>query len=512
MRQSSGQAMNYRWVSVSTLAAVLVLFGAACATNPVTSRHELAFMSETQEIALGRQADVEIRQEMGVYDDPLLQAYVDEIGMELATRSHRPELPWQFTIVNSPAVNAFALPGGFIYLTRGIMAYLGNEAELAGVLGHEIGHITARHVVQAYTRVIGVQLGLVLGQIFVPPMRANPYGTPGLSDLAANGLGLLFLKFGRDDEIQADRLGAEYVAAASWDPQGVADMLTTLARIDEVSDGRGVPNWLSTHPDPADRVVEVEPTVAKVSALVDSAALRVNRGGYLERLQGLRFGDNPEKGVVRGNQFLHPALRFALEFPEGWEVQNSEMVVLAKLPRQEIYIVLQLGENLSGQNLEEVAENGMQSAGYRIRSGNRITVNGLEAFWGLYESQVGNSGLVFAHVAHIRVGNSVYVFGGFGPSEEFKDEERNIQASIRSFRRLSKDEADDIRPNEVALYDVKSGDTWQVIAQRDGEEIVLASTLAIMNGYAVNEQPLPGNQIKVVVPGEAKDYSEWERE
>ena len=506
------QAPSHGWVRVMASSVGLALLGAACATNPVTGSREFVFMSEAQEISVGRQADAEIRQEMGVYDDPALQAYVEEIGLGLAAESHRPELPWQFTIVDSPAVNAFALPGGFIYLTRGIMAYLGDEAELAGVLGHEIGHVTARHAVQAYTRATGAQLGLVLGQIFVPPMRANPYGAPGLSDLAGTGLGLLFLRFGRDDEIQADRLGAEYAVTAGWDPQGVPDMLTTLSRINEVSDRRGVPNWLSTHPDPGDRVVEVGPTVTQVSATVDPDALRVERGGYLERIQGLRFGDNPEEGVVRGNEFLHPALRFALEFPEGWEIQNSETVVLAKLPGREIYMVLQLAENLRGQSLEEVAVSDMRSAGYRIASGDRTTINGLEAFLGSYEGEVGNVGRVFARVAHIQTGNSVYVLGGLGPYEEFNYAERDIQTSIRSFRRLSRDEADAIRPNEIALYDVQSGDTWQAIAQREGEEIVLASTLAIMNGYPVNEQPLPGDQIKIAVPGDAEDYSEWERE
>ena len=230
-----------------------VALAGACAMNPVTGNREFALMSEAQEISIGREVDAQVRQEMGVYESPALQAYVEDLGHRLASVSHRPDLPWQFTVVDSPAVNAFALPGGYIYLTRGIMAYLGDEAELAGVLGHEIGHVTARHAVQAYSRATGAQLGLVLGQIFVPPMRANPYGLPGLTDAAGSGLGLLFLKFGRDDEMQADRLGAEYAADGGWHPEGVADMLSTLGRINEASDRRGVPNWLSTHPEPEAR-------------------------------------------------------------------------------------------------------------------------------------------------------------------------------------------------------------------------------------------------------------------
>jgi predicted Zn-dependent protease len=467
----------------------------------VTGEREFVLMSEAQELSLGRQADGEIQRDMGVYDDPVLQEYVQEVGLSLAEVSHRPDLPWQFTVVDSPAVNAFALPGGYIYLTRGIMAYLGDEAELAGVLGHEIGHVTARHAVQAYTRAGGAQLGLVLGQVFVPQMRSNPYGLPGLGDAAGSGLGLLFLKFGRDDEMQADRLGAEYASDGGWHPQGVADMLSTLGRIGEAADRRGTPNWLSTHPEPEARVGEVTPAVDELLAGRDDTALRVNREDYLDRIEGLLFGDNPEDGILRGNEFLHPTLRFALEFPEGWEVQNSATVVMATQPGQELFMLLQLAENTRGGDLERIAEEEMGSAGYRLRSGGEADINGLDAFLGTYSGQVDNIGEVVARVAHIRHDRDVYVLGGLGPADTFLRVEGDVNESIRSFRPLSREEAERIFPNEIALYVARAGDTWQSIAQRDGDEIVTARTLAIMNGYPVNEQPRTGDRIKVVVPG-----------
>ena len=236
------------------LFVLFVGIASACATNPVTGNREFVTISEAQEVAIGRESDAQIRSEMGVYDDPQLQQYVEEIGFDLAAVSHRPALDWHFTIVDSPSVNAFALPGGYIYLTRGIMAYLSDEAELAGVLGHEIGHVTARHSVQAYSRATGASWGLMAAQIFVPAMRSPYYGAPGLGDAAGSGMGLLFLKFGRDDERQADRLGAEYAVASGRDPRGVGDMLATLARIADTTDRRGTPNWLATHPEPVDRV------------------------------------------------------------------------------------------------------------------------------------------------------------------------------------------------------------------------------------------------------------------
>ena len=473
----------------------------ACATNPVTGDREFVLISEAQEVALGQQTDAEIQRDMGIYDDPGIQLYVEDIGLALAALSHRPDLPWQFAVVDSPAVNAFALPGGFIYLTRGIMAYLGDEAELAGVLGHEIGHVTARHAVQSYTRASGAQLGLVLGQVFVPQMRTNPYGLPGLTDAAGTGLGLLFLKFGRDDEIQADRLGAEYGVAGGWHPQGVSDMLSTLGRIREASDLQGTPNFLSTHPEPEARVLEVAPVIQELTADRDPATLRVDRSAYLDQIEGLLFGDNPEDGIVRGSEFLHPPLRFALEFPEGWAVRNSETVVMAKEPGAEIYVLLQLAENPRGNNLSSVAEQAMRDSGYRLSSGAETSINGLDAYIGTYVGRADASGHVTARVAHIRHGQELYVLGGLGPWELFSRVESDINRSIRSFRPMSREEAESILPNEIATYVAKTGDTWQSIAQVEGEEIVNARTLAVMNGSPVNEQPQPGDRLKIVVAG-----------
>ena len=457
-------------------------------------------MSERQEIDLGRQSDATIRSQMGVYDDATLQAYVEEVAHGLAAVSHRPELPWTFTVVDSPVVNAFALPGGYVYLTRGLMAYLNDEAELAGVLGHEIGHITARHAVQAYSRAAGAQVGMILGQIFVPAMRPR-YGQPDAAGAASPGLGLLFLKLGRDAERQADRLGAEYAAASGWDPHGVGDMLTTLARIADTTDRSGTPNWLATHPEPQDRAGAVAGTVDRLLAEApDPGALRVAREDYLRRVDGLVYGDNPDQGIVRGGDFLHPEMGFALTFPAGWEVQNSADAVVAREPGRDRYMLLQLAED-TGRGLPQIADTEMADAGFRQLQGGMTEINGLEAYLGSWAQDVRGIGPTVARIAWIRSGTLVYLFGAFVPMDEFDLVERAIHGSLRSFRTLSAAEADAIRPNRVALHTVREGENWQGIAQRVGGEIVTAPTLAIMNGYAANEQPLPGDLIKVVLPG-----------
>jgi predicted Zn-dependent protease len=479
-----------------SLAAAAAVLAAACATNPVTGQKQFVLMSEAEELQIGQQLDGEVRNEMGVYNDPELQRYVEDIGLRLARGSHRPNLPWSFAIVDSPAVNAFALPGGYIYLTRGILAYLNDEAELAGVLGHEIGHVTARHAVEQYTRAGGTQLGLLVGSIFLPGMR--PYG-----DLVGTGFGILFLKYGREDELQADRLGVEYAARGGWDPGGVADMLRTLSRLDETSsDRRGTPNWLSTHPDPASRVAQIEPVIAGVERGAETPG-RTARDEYLRRIDGLLYGDNPREGIVRGPEFLHPDLRFALRFPEGWDVRNSSTQVVANLPGTRSYMVLQLLERPRGGSLEAVAIGSMRDAGFRAADGGARDINGLEGWVGTFTGRMRELGDVVARAAFVRHDRRIYRLVGFAPRAEFDRIAGEVGESLLSFRPLDRREADAIQPNRVALYTVRGGDTWQRIAQGPGRGLVRPSTLAILNGFDPAEQPQPGDRIKIVVPGES---------
>jgi predicted Zn-dependent protease len=482
------------------LLAVVIAISAACATNPVTGKRQMSLLSEAEELAIGQQQDAEIRREMGVYDDPALQRYLSDIGQEIARGSHRPNLPWTFTVVDSPAINAFALPGGYIYVTRGILAYLDDEAELAGVLGHEIGHVTARHAAQAYTRQAQANLGMTILSIFVPSTR--PF-----ADLGATGLGVLFLKHGREAEIEADRLGVEYGSGAGYDPAGVPRFLSTLARVNALSE-RGVPNWLSTHPDPGSRVTKAEPVAGKY---LSADARRVNRDQYLERIHGLVFGDNPKDGVVRGNEFLHPLLRIGVKFPEGWELTNTEQAVLAQEPGTQHFMVLQEveaslrgGQARSGANPQSVADialEAMRKAGYTVVDGNIQSINGNDAHVGVYRGEAKGAGKVMMRAAHIAIGRQMYVVAGFAPEKEFDLVDRDIVPALQTFRQLSVAEAANVRPNRVEFYVARQGDSWQSIAARQGKNFVNAATLAIMNDREVSEQPQPGDRVKIVVAG-----------
>jgi len=477
------------------LALIVAATMAACATNPVTGKRELSFMSEAKEIEMGKELDAQVRQEMGVYADEELQRYVQDLGMRLAGRSQRPNLPWSFAVLDSPAVNAFALPGGFIYVTRGILPYLDNEAQLVAVLGHEIGHVTARHSAQQYTRSMGASVGVLLGSIFVPQIR--PFG-----DLAEGGLGVLFLRFGRDDELQADALGADYTATGGWDPAEVPKVLTTLARIAETADRNGVPNWLSTHPQPENRAARVVETVKKVQAASPADPnWTVDRNAYLSRIDGIVYGDNPEDGIVRGNLFMHPPLRFALEFPDGWEITNSDEQVVAQEPGNKVFIVLRTIEPRAGGTLEQAAQEHMRESGYKATDAVMTTINGMQALVGTYEGEASGIGVVMARGGHIVMARNTFFIGGIAPPELYPRVAAEFDRTIQSFRQMSQDEADAVKPNLLDLYTAREGDTWQSIAQGPGKGLVSASTLAIMNDHAIGAQPKPGTRLKIVVAG-----------
>jgi predicted Zn-dependent protease len=471
------------------------VFASACATNPVSGKKQVSLLSEAEEQAIGQQQDAEIRSQMGVYDDRGLEQYVNEIGQELARHSHRPNLPWTFTIVDSPVINAFALPGGYVYITRGILAYLDDESELAGVLGHEIGHVTARHAAQAYTRQAEANIGLTILSIFVP-------GTRPFADLGASGLSVLFLRNGREAELEADRLGVEYGSGAGYDPAGVPRFLATLARVDALSD-RGMPNWLSTHPDPGARVTRAEPVAGKFAS---PDATKVNRDRYLDRIRGLEFGDSPKDGIVRGSEFLHPLLRIGVKFPDGWELTNGSTAVLAQEPGTKHFMVLQEVEQApllrqGGRTIADTAVEAMRKAGYSVVDGSMQTINGNPAHVGVYRGTAKDVGKVMMRAAHISVGRQMYVVAGFAPETEFDLVDRDFAPALQTFRQLSQQEASNIRPNRLDFYTVQQGDSWQSIAVRHGHSIVNAATLAIMNDHEVSAQPQPGDRIKIIVEG-----------
>ncbi|MGH8719237.1 MAG: M48 family metalloprotease, partial [Burkholderiales bacterium] len=311
------------------LAALLLLLS-SCAQNPVTGGRDFVMLSAEQEIKAGQEADPQIRRQFGVYEDAELQEYVNEIGQKLAKASHRPDLDWHFTALDSPDINAFALPGGYIYLTRGILAYLNSEAELAAVLGHEIGHVTARHSVQQMSKAQAAGIAAVLGSIFVPELRS----AAGQQAINAIG-GALLAGYGREDELEADRLGAQYLARNGYDPQAMVRVVSALkdqelfdAEIakQEGREPRRYHGLFATHPDNDTRLKEVVAEAGKVAA----TGREENRAAYFKHIDDVIFGDSAAQGIVRDGGFYHADLGLALKFPKGWRIRNTPAKVQAQ--------------------------------------------------------------------------------------------------------------------------------------------------------------------------------------
>lgn len=303
----------------------------ACTRNPATGERQFSLISREQEIQIGEQGAREVEATLGLVDDPALQEYVSNIGMRLAKRSERPELPWEFGVIDDPTPNAFALPGGKIYVTRGMMSHMNNEAQLAGVLGHEIGHVTARHSAEQISKAQLAQVGLGLSAVFIEPARE-------LLPLASAGLSVLFLKFGREDEYQADELGLRYASQGDYDLKEVPEVFAMLKEVSEAEGAGRVPEWLSTHPHPENRIERLEQGIAELSPKVRAG--EVDRQQYLRQLDGLVYGPDPRDGYFRGDRFYHPQLRFGITMPESWQRQNYAEAVVAVSPSQDAMVQL----------------------------------------------------------------------------------------------------------------------------------------------------------------------------
>jgi predicted Zn-dependent protease len=297
-------------------------------------------MNEQAELAEGRKAHESVLKEYGAYGDARLQAYVNEVGQRLAKQSHRPTLTWTFTVLDSPDVNAFALPGGFVYITRGIMAYVDCEADLAGVLGHEIGHVTARHGAQRATRQQNAGLGVLAATVLGAVLEGAGVGgaTQAAGQLSQGVAAGYIASYSREQELQADQLGAEYLHRTQYDPRNMIDVIRVLKNqelfVQEVArtEGRAVQsgggNWLSSHPTSDRRLQEISEIATKLQAQAAGRLADDGRARYLQAVNGMAFGESRSQGLTRGRNFFHDELGFAITAPAGWKIQNRPEVLV----------------------------------------------------------------------------------------------------------------------------------------------------------------------------------------
>ena len=462
---------------------ILVAGLAACVRNPVTGERQFVLISEGQEIQMGQEYAVQVERSIGLVPDSALQRYVRGVGQRLAARSERPNLPWRFGVIDDPVPNAFALPGGPVYITRGLMALLDSEAELASVLGHEIGHITARHSVTQMSRSQLSQLGLGLGMILVPEIQ--PFG-----NALGTGMQLLSLKYGRDDERQSDQLGFRYALAENYDVREMDDVFAALARVGEREGQGSIPAWLSTHPAPEQRIEEIGQRLAQTQ-LPPSPVL--GRTELLNHLDGLVYGENPRQGFFRENLFLHPDLRFQLRFPQGWKTQNGTEAVIAVSPQQDAVIQLTFDEG----DPNTAANRFFSQQGIQPGRTSRETINGKPAVVGYFQAQT-EQGVVAGMATFISHDESTFRLLSYTPSNRFASYDPAFATVARSFATLTDASALNIKPNRIRLVRLESAMSLTQFNQRYPSTIPL-DELALINQVTDPAARLPaGTMVKRV--------------
>jgi predicted Zn-dependent protease len=471
-------------------AGAAVAAAIACATNPATGRRQLMLVSEAQEIAMGKAADQEAVAAYGLYPDPKVQAYVQRLGKGLAARSERPDLPWSFRVVDDPTVNAFALPGGYIYVTRGIMTHLRSEAELVAVLGHEIGHVTGRHSASQMSKQQLAMGGLIVGMAVKPELQR-------FGGLAQQGLGLLFLKFGRDDENEADDLGLRYMTRQDYDPR---EMLEVFGVLDGVTRAEGggarMPDWLSTHPSPGNRTARIQDQIAATGA----SGTVVNRREYLRQLDGMVFGDNPREGFFRENAFYHPDLRFHLAFPRGFKTQNQKQAVVGVSEAQDAIVALTLA---GGASPEEAARQFLTQQGLQVGRSGRDTIGGLPAYTASFEATTEQAALR-GEVSFVSYDGKVYRILGYAPAERFARYQDAFTATLHSFGRLTDSRYLNVQPKRIALVNPERQMALPEFARAYPSTVKL-ETIGLINGVAGNQMFPRGELAKRVVGGRLPD-------
>lgn len=438
----------------------------ACAKNPVTGRRELSLVSESQEVAMGLEAAKDAARQMGVYPDSQLQAYVSSLGSPMARASERPNLPWSFTVIDDPVVNAFALPGGPIFITRGILGYMNSEAQLVSVLGHEIGHVTAKHSVNQMSKAQLAQIGLVGAMIVRPELQQ-------FGQLGGQALGVLFLKFGRDDETQADGLGFRYLTARSYDPREMAEMFKTLQRVSGGS--QRTPEWLSTHPDPGNRVAKTQERIAAWTR--PAGPLSVNRDSFLRRIDGLVFGEDPRAGFFQQATFFHPALKFRFDFPNGWRTQNSAEQVAGVSAQQDAIVVLSPAGNTAPQ---QAAAQFMSQQGIQSLGSSNASINGLPASVAQFTAKT-DQAIIAGYAAFIQLDGATYRVLAYTGQQAIGSYDAAFRSAIGSFQRVSDARILGVKPQRIRLVQLRAPMSLTQFQQQYPSPIAI-ELLAVING------------------------------
>ncbi len=464
---------------------IILLLLAGCAQNPVTGSADFVMMSENQEIAIGRQNDEQIKKQYQVYGSKPLQDYVNSVGQRIARQSHRPNLQYHFTVLDTPDINAFALPGGYVYITRGILAYLNSEAELAAVLGHEIGHVTARHGVRQQSAAQAANIGVTIASLFVP--QINTIGGNNLTNLVG---GALLSGYGREHELEADKLGAEYLSRTAYDPQAIITVIGVLKNQElqdaelakqEGREPRRYHGVFASHPDNDTRLKQA---VAESDKLA-STEHYTGRREFLSAIEGLVFNDNKEQGIVRYNTFYHGELGMSVHFPPDWQVHNLPTSLFAISPQGEAQLQLKLDVSPQGTPLDYAHK--LAGSQAKIKA---LDINGLPA--ALFERPDAIGGVIYLNK------QAFILQAKAKPGSDLSSHRDEINGTIRSFHALSNEERPLLKPLSLHIITARTGDTFANLSKNSPLGQSADSYLRLINASFPAGEPQAGQLIKLV--------------
>jgi len=468
----------------------------SCAVNPVTGKQDLVLLSESDELALGRKTNADVLKQYTVYDNPALQNYVQNIGIKLAAKSHRSNLSYSFTVLDSKEVNAFALPGGYIYITRGLMAYLNSEAELAAVLGHEIGHVTARHSVRQHSATQLTNIGAALTSIFVPGM------TQASNQLVQFAGGALLRGYGRTHELEADRLGAEYLARTNYNPEAMLDVIRVLKNQEvfdrelaqaEGREPRAYHGVFSTHPDSDTRLQEV---IEMAKGLNESGTVNfVGRDEYISLIDELVFGDSPQEGILRGRNFYHEGLGFSMRFPQKWKMTNlpDRLLLTAADGNALMQISAENADNKLSPRDFMIQRMGLNN----LENESPLTINGHTAHTGI--SVITNKqGSIPTRFTVIYFQQRAFIIAGMAKGNNLATYDNAILETAKSFHSLTSDEKVLAKPIRINIIEASSKTRFSRLANQSPLESHAESQLRLLNAKYPTGEPDKGSLIKVL--------------
>lgn len=473
--------MKMRQIVAFLLLAVTI----GCAVNPATGRREFMLVSESQEIQMGRESDPQVVAAYGLVDDPELQEYVSDIGQRMARVSERPDLPWSFKVVDEPVVNAFALPGGFIYVTRGILAHFNTEAELAGVLGHEIGHVTARHSASQMSRQQLQQVALVGGMI--ASERFREYG-----GVAAAGLQLMNLSYSRDDELQSDRLGVRYMSQTGYDVDELVGVFEMLATVSGSAEGGRAPEWQLTHPYPENREDQIRDEIVATGVSREGT---VGRDRYLDMIDGMVYGPNPRNGYFEGSRFLHPDLAFELTFPAGWQAVNQTSMVAAVSPQEDAVATLTLATDAA--SADAAMDAFLSGEGISGSGVSRGSAGGVPLVRANFEVAT-EDGQLRGEVAFLDYDGNVYRILGYASATDWSQRATSVGSTISSFAPVTDAQVLNVQPQRLDIVTVSQAMSLNSYVQQNPQPVDV-DVLARLNRTQPGAVLSAGTRLKLVV-------------